>query len=346
MKLAVIPDMHFRGKKLEDKKAAWEATIKEIITRKIHGAILPGDTFDKQNIAGREQSLGSIWKAFVDPLSDLSNLIGVTGSQQFLISMLLGNHEIGTGLSALEPFKNTNIGVIDGFKIDEYDDCIIAYIPWVRDDGRNEVDQWLQQIKERFGKTKGKMKIVIGHLTVRGAQLNSGIRLMGSEFELTQEQLESTGADLIVLGHIHKRQQIGDRIWYVGTLSQNDFGEEGNPSGFLLIDTEARTHEFIDIEAPKYHTIKEGDERTVGNQDYIKYRFSKKPVNYDELITNPNVSIEIIPDRTISKREVDGVEAGRSDKDLLKSYLMGQGKDVQDIERIAKVVDELSGSMV
>ena len=183
------------------------------------------------------------------------------------------------------------------------------------------------------------MKIIVGHLTVRGAQLNSGISMLGSEFEVTQQQLEDTGADLVALGHIHKRQWIGDKICYVGALSQDNFGEEGNPAGFLVIDTEKKTHEFVDIKAPDYRTL-HGLEKSPPKHpidgDYIKYRFKEKPGNYEALESDPKSTIEIVPDREVVHRKVEGIEAGVSDIDLLSAWLKEKGKSEEDIVRIVR----------
>lgn len=330
MKIAVVADLHFQGKKLEEKREAWDQAVNKMVCNEVDAVIFAGDIFHARNIGGREASLGSVFNAFVGPMTPL----------KVKAMALVGNHEVATGqqLSALEIFKETNLGMCDSFGfVKDLEDCILAFIPWVQDTGdrAGELSRWLLIIKKAFELKPEKKKIIIGHLTVRGAQLNSGITIRGGEMELTREQLEDTGADLIVLGHIHKRQWIGDKICYVGALTQDSFGDEGNPQGFAIIDTAKTGVEFVDIEAPRYTTIAVGEELPQG---YVKIRCSKKPDNYEELLALPNVTVEIVPEREVVQRKVDGVDPGRTPAELLRAYLKEKGREE---ERIVKLLEEM-----
>ncbi len=335
---AIVADLHFQGQKLQDKKQAWEQAVSEIIKRKVDRVELAGDIFHKPQIGGREASTGTVYRAFMDGVKRLiDNGIKVVAVQ--------GNHDMATGdqLSALEPLKDAGIEVIDEFgHWYESDDLVVCYIPWVSssETRERELTAWLKEIKSIFKANKKKFKIVTGHIMVRGAVLNSGICLRDGSFEVSPEQLDDLGADVIAFGDIHKRQP-----YYVGALSQNNFGEEGNPQGFMLIDSEELTQEFVGIDAPQYFTFNWDEKYEVREQDYVKYRFAKKPDNYDELISNPRVTVEIIPDREVLTRKVEGVEAGRSDEELLDSYLKGKGAGDADRARIVSRAKELAGGL-
>ena len=346
MKAAIVADLHMRGKKLEDKKKAWERAVDEIIARKVDMVILAGDIFDTRNIGGREASTGTVYRAFMDQLQKLVDA-------SIKVILLLGNHELATGdqLSALETLKGTGLAVIDTF--DQFvvlEDLKVVFVPWVAptEDRDKKLEAWFARIKKYWAKSKS-YKLVVGHLTVKGALLPSGVSIQGSEFEVTQEQLEATGADLIVLGHIHKRQQIGKNIHYVGALTQDSFGDEGNPQGFMIIDTEKRTHEFVEIDAPEYHTLNGWEKFTKPlpkDGDYVKYRFKEKPENLEELLGGDRATVEIIPDREEVKREIEGVEAGRSDNELLDSYLTHRGWEKPARERMIKRAKELMEAII
>ena len=360
MKIAICADLHFRGKNLEDKKKAWEQAVEKMIEAKVDKVVLAGDVFDNRNIGGRESSMGTVYQAFMDQTCRIVR-------EGISLTIVEGNHEQATGdqLSALEPLRylaEAGIQVCNDFKgtdendkvvpsILNCDGCIIAFIPWKKENGNrdSELASWLMEIKKIFDESKdGIYKLVVGHLTVKGAVLNSGISIQGSEFEVTQEQLENLGADFVALGHIHVRQQIRKNIHYVGALSQNNYGEEGNPQGFMLIDTDKRTHEYIGIDAPEYQTLNGWEQfkkPLPKPDDYVKYRFREKPENYDELISNPNITVEIVPDREEVKREVEGVEAGRSEEELLDSYLAHRGWEKLARERMVKRAKELMGTI-
>jgi DNA repair exonuclease SbcCD nuclease subunit len=339
MKIAIVADAHFRGKKLQDKRLAWEQAVRKMIDLEIDMLILAGDTFDTRNIGSRYASTGTVLEAFTTPLKTLTDrdieVIAIKGN---------GVHEGTNGdqKSPIEVFTNTKVKVAQGLNHFPVGDVNLYFIPWLEDQDRDEqLKVFLRYAKDdKFPA----FKLIVGHLTVKGCTLNNGTVMQGGgEFEVAPEDLEATGADLIALGHIHKRQKIGEKIWYVGALSQDSFGDEGNPQGFMLVDTEKRMHEFIDIDAPKYFTI---DDAPVPNpfhtEDYIKYRFKEPPENYDEIAALPNTTIEIVPERDIITREVEGIEAGRSDEDLLRAWLVQKDYTPDDIERIVKEAREIS----
>jgi len=348
MKTAIVADLHMRGKNLEDKRTAWWTVVDEIIELGVTLVILAGDVWDTRNIGGRESSLGTVFRAFMDPLQKLID-------KSIEVIIVEGNHEQATGeqLSALEPLRVAGVQVVDQLgEIRREGGVTISFIPWMLDPAGTR-DQLLESnlgaIKERFEDYGDGYKLVVGHLTVKGALLPSGVSIQGSEFEVTQEQLEATGADLIVLGHIHKRQQIGKNIHYVGALTQDSFGDEGNPQGFMIIDTEKRTHEFVEIDAPEYHTLNGWEKFTKPlpkDGDYVKYRFKEKPENLEELLGGDRATVEIIPDREEVKREIEGVEAGRSDNELLDSYLTHRGWEKPARERMIKRAKELMEAII
>jgi DNA repair exonuclease SbcCD nuclease subunit len=341
MKIAICADLHFRGKKLEDKRKAWEQAGQKMIDEKIDMVILAGDTFDNRQIGSRESSTGSVAEAFLTPSKKLIQ----AGIKVFAVK---GNgvHEGTNGeqKSPLEIFKGTGIEVADqNMMIEKESEMVtISLLPWLEDEDRTQkLAEALEKIKNR----NAKYKLIVGHITVRGCTLNNGMQLQGTgEFEVDARDLEATGADLIVLGHIHKRQQIGQRIWYVGALTQDSFGDEGNPQGFMIVDTEKRTHEFVEIDAPEYRTIemKSNAEMPVPRDsgDYIKLRFKEKPTaemmeDIKNNILNYNMIVEIVPEREIITRKVEGVEAGRSDEELLRAWLAKDGKyGIDDVDRI------------
>ena len=156
MKIAILADLHFRGKKLQDKIQAWNNAVKKIKESDVNLVVLAGDTFDNRNIGGREASMGTVYRAFMDGSNYLlSNFPkGFTAHTHSLKSSTIrvvsvqGNHELGTGnqMSALEPLKDSDVDVIDKFgSINDFDDVVISYAPWVSENGTRKEDfnNWL-----------------------------------------------------------------------------------------------------------------------------------------------------------------------------------------------------------
>jgi DNA repair exonuclease SbcCD nuclease subunit len=83
------------------------------------------------------------------------------------------------------------------------------------------------------------------HAPMVGATTN-----LGYEFEDGVEVDNFDGCDIVMLGDIHKRQQINKDnvpIWYPSSLIQQDFGESISKHGYLLWDIETKVPEEKDI---------------------------------------------------------------------------------------------------
>jgi DNA repair exonuclease SbcCD nuclease subunit len=348
---AIIADLHMRGKKLSDKVQALTAAVDECLRRKVNRVTFVGDTFDHRNISDREATTGMIFKSFMDQVQRLLDA-GIA------VVVIKGNgiHEgkIGNQPGPLEVLKRQGITVVDhGILMAGASGYVISYIPAVDNEEEfKSLHSNLEMMKEQFIVAKKAYKIILHHLSISGAQLNNGMAMTGAEFEVSPEQLEDLGADLILGGHIHKRQK-----YYVGALCQGDFGEEGNPQGFAVVDTEKRTVEYVEIDAPRYFTVEAfpGMEHKLLPEykptDYAKVRvkaMAGASIDFEgseEVFANPRITVEIIPEREVVKREVAGVEAGRSDIELLDAFLVDKGRSEAERTRIAAVAQELAGGI-
>jgi len=77
---------------------------------------------------------------------------------------------------------------------------------------------------------------MVGHFQVGGAFISETQQLTGVDIEISKDQLALAQADVICLGHIHKRQQIGDNIFYSGSIYRQNFGEL-EEKGFYIHET-------------------------------------------------------------------------------------------------------------
>jgi DNA repair exonuclease SbcCD nuclease subunit len=91
-----------------------------------------------------------------------------------------------------------------------------------------ELAGWL---KAESGKVRAR-KILFGHFQVKGAYLNNSQTTSGIPLEAL------SGFDLVLLGHIHQPQSVTDRIHYVGSPFQQDWGEANQNKRVVIVDTE------------------------------------------------------------------------------------------------------------
>jgi len=77
--------------------------------------------------------------------------------------------------------------------------------------------------------------------------------------------------DLVLLGHYHEYYKIADNIAYCGSLIQNNFGESNN-HGFIIWNTDTKTHQFIPINSiHKYLIINDTNEKINNKCEIINY---------------------------------------------------------------------------
>ena len=121
--------------------------------------------------------------------------------------------------------------------------------------------------------------ILIAHAQVKSAWLNASTQCAGGDMLLDPADLDVF--DHVALGDFHRRQK-----YYIGALCQHNFGEEGNVSGYELIDLSASPALPISDStswipcpvAPNYRTLDISSKsdlkavKNVGEYDRLKLR--------------------------------------------------------------------------
>lgn len=121
----------------------------------------------------------------------------------------------------------------------------IAFLPWRE---RPEDQRALFQLEGRPW-TGDDPWTIFAHAEVGGAETNGGHRAPGI---VQVEDIEKV-ARACYLGHYHKRQQLGNRSWYIGSPFAQDMGERDWPHGVALVTSERVEPEFIELNGfPKY----------------------------------------------------------------------------------------------
>jgi DNA repair exonuclease SbcCD nuclease subunit len=81
--------------------------------------------------------------------------------------------------------------------------------------------------------------ILVGHWNVSGSILPTGQVMTGKDIDIGLDQMMLACPDLIALGHIHLRQQIGDRAFYSGSLYPLNWGEN-TEHGFYIHELDGK----------------------------------------------------------------------------------------------------------
>lgn len=280
-----------------------------------------GDVFDSRTILSIKAYNASKSKWF-DPLRKN----GIT------MHMLLGNHDIyhkhSLKINAPNLFLANeyidNIHVHSSPCVVEVDNTTFAMIPWICDENREEIFDFLKQ--DHIA------DLCLGHFEIAGFNMN---KTQISHGGLPRDIFDKF--ELTLSGHYHTRSvDTYNRITYVGIPYEITFSDMHDPKGFHVFDTETRELEFIKNPNTMFDRIIysdgwSGDIQTVKNK-IIKLVVEKKTDLYAF-------------DRFIDSIKLAGVYELQiiENFDDLKSVEIGELSEVEDtLMTINSYVDELS----
>lgn len=112
---------------------------------------------------------------------------------------------------------------------------------------RRLLREWL---RNRSAELKTQRKFLIGHYLIQGAKVSSTVNpeVVPGEFSLTKDLIPED-VDLTLLGHIHLHQSLGPKIVYIGAPERIDWGERGDPKGFLSLEPSSARWTFHPLPA-------------------------------------------------------------------------------------------------
>ncbi len=127
---------------------------------------------------------------------------------------------------------------------------------------------WKQWIENRAGEMAGAdFRVLLGHFYVDGARVASTTYLehIPGEFAFTRDMVPDS-VDLAVFGHIHLHQTLGGKIVYTGAPERIDWGERGDPKGFIALSPAEKSWEFVELPARAMDkvevTVEDGEDPT------------------------------------------------------------------------------------
>lgn len=243
-----------------------EWLLEQIKDKGVDLLLLSGDIFDSPNPSADAQHL------FYDFLHKAT-----TQNPNLQIIAIAGNHDSASRLEApsqlLEAMNITVRGTItrthDG-KIDynrliiplDKGGCCLA-VPYLRQGDYPKADCYEEGVSKLYRELLQQVPsdtepiLAMGHLHVRGSQLNEGDRWEHiSEIgglECVSSDAFSEKIKYTALGHLHRNQKVGgrDNIRYSGTPLAMSFAERNNKQGVLLIDVNGNDTEINHIQFDK-----------------------------------------------------------------------------------------------
>lgn len=237
-------DFHLRDKDIEEARRCVDFLIDTAINEKVDLVVLAGDLFDSQDI--KLDSLSA--KLAAESLERLSrNNIPV------LVSLGTESHE-GTAPELFKYIAGVHVStmpeqvflqdrlIVDLEEVAKHGgaDAVISVLPTptkrFMQGSNDEVAAAMSGIFAGFGAQAAPHDmphILVFHGSISGAMLSNNQTMTGRDIEISRDQIALSGAHLVACGHIHIRQQIGENIFYSGSLFPNSWGEN-HEHGFYI----------------------------------------------------------------------------------------------------------------
>lgn len=208
------------------------------------------------------------------------------------VATLVGNHDMPhkqtTLHHSLTAFGSI-VQVIDQPMIYETDTWNFYWLPYVESVGKTKwaIDKIVAQ------KDPNKKSCLLAHLDINGANYSTFVE---STHGIDADYVDSA-FDMVITGHYHARQIVGDHTFYIGSPYQQNFGETNETKGFMIFDNGEL--DFVENTfSPKYMYINESqiDERVANNYITVRVASADRIIHAREKSAqfNPrNVTIKI-----------------------------------------------------
>lgn len=206
----------------------------------------------------------------------------------FSIDHILGNHDVYykdtnavSGVIELFGHSTYPIDIITDVGERVYGNLPILCVPWITEDNRETATTVIRN---------SRAKVCMGHLELNGFEMMRGsVMDHGMDSDLF-ENFEVTAS-----GHFHHPSQRG-HIRYLGAMGQYDWGDNDDPRGFHIFDTETLKFEHVGNPYEMFHKIEYDDtEDQTGllnipewiKDTYVKVIVNAKndPVFFDKFIS-------------------------------------------------------------
>lgn len=200
--------------------------------------VITGDLVHQKITISNEQLL--ILSSLLIDLSSLGKVIIIPGNHDFLVNNV---GRIDTITPVVELLKSDNIKYYRDMGV--YDDENIRWVVY---------SLYQNNEKPEYEKETGFKYIGLYHGQIDGLSTD-----MGHVFEDKYSQLNFIGCDLVLCGDIHKRQTFtlpdGGKGVMIGSLIQQNYGENVNNHGYGLYNVEKDEYNFHDVknEQPFLH---------------------------------------------------------------------------------------------
>jgi exonuclease SbcD len=290
MKVAHFADTHFQeGPVLKDIQKCCDFGVETCIKESPDLIVIAGDLWNSGVQLGSPASLAGI--SFVKRLGDIAPTVIISGTtshdapgsivalkdlrtlypvyvtdtpHQVAYSKDIGFVPLGlSGMAVFDPCYRNGDGMV-----------LLSLLPTITkanlmasitgsiaDTSRQTVDL-VRDMLQGWGiineqaRAAGIPTVLVGHGTVTGSILSTGQTMAGKDMEYTTGDLMLAKCDLYCLGHIHKRQEWNGNIFYSGSITRLNQGEQEEKGLYVhIIEKDYMAHDFFETPARIMKTL-------------------------------------------------------------------------------------------
>jgi exonuclease SbcD len=240
-------DWHWNCGYDDDIASSIEQIVTYIKDHPVDLVAITGDVYDRASEPGSRNRAAEY-------IRDLARESGVL--------IVRGNHDAPGDLEILSKLEvGYRVTVDESPNVHHYDHVAIQTIPWLtkakwqslhpeasKEEGDKTVSQMvIEFIKNSVLLNQDKKLIVIGHMTIAGAQAQNHQQMGADGVTLGAYDMDDAGVWAAILGHIHLRQTFsGERFFYNGSIAALDYGEFPEKF-FSVLDTNTGNVEWIKL---------------------------------------------------------------------------------------------------
>ena len=232
-------------------------------TNNIRQCFCLGDVFDSR--ISQKQVVLSSW----DKILNCYDKAGIE------LICIRGNHDSSDYRSSdsfLKPFKHhPNFRLVDDIDIITIGNVLFGCIAYY------DEDIWIERFEElveciKDEQTKDNKIVCLGHMAITGSQNLGHI----TENRLNLKMFDDF--DMTFQGHFHDFQELGEKFVHLGSLTQNNFGEDER-KGFWIINDDL-TYGLIPSKGKSYKRLTINlEDTTIKQADKIIKSFKKENEN-------------------------------------------------------------------
>ena len=234
MRTAILGDTHFGDRTDQNHRTIFANTMRKISESKIDYLVIAGDFLNSTNCSP------GLYKFLLDNFQPILD----SGME---IKILIGDHEQGNPqqVSPLVYFSK-----LPGFQIIESPTGLKL---------GNESCLFLPPTTKDLKCLNSNYSAIFYHGFLQNAKVSKHYRMYSkSLFDI--EDFLAANAKYYFFAGVHRRQNfdapdITKFCGYLGAFQQLSFGEEGNPTGYLLWEPEMKT-KFIEVDSPRFKTVR------------------------------------------------------------------------------------------